>query len=142
MCPAEVDRTHLIYCHYLEIVTLREEEKLNRTLFASDSCYENVSSCRCEIHCLMEQAQVVAVEVSISISVILSHAKRLSTGNYLNLKRNMGQISRPVILKAEKSGRKQRGKEGARVQAAAFLFPPPSQVSNSSFTNSFFNEQT
>lgn len=44
MCPAEVDRTHLIYCHYLEIVTLREEKQLNRTLFASDSCYENVSS--------------------------------------------------------------------------------------------------
>lgn len=43
MRPAEVDRTHLIY-YYLEIVTLREEEKLNRTLFASDSCYENVSS--------------------------------------------------------------------------------------------------
>lgn len=41
MCPAEVDRTHLIYCYYLETVTLREE-KLNRILFASDSCYENV----------------------------------------------------------------------------------------------------
>lgn len=44
MCPAEADRTHLTCCCYLEIVTLREEEKLNGTLFASHSRYENVSS--------------------------------------------------------------------------------------------------
>lgn len=29
MCPARDERIYLIHCHYFEIVTLREEEKLN-----------------------------------------------------------------------------------------------------------------
>lgn len=62
----------------------------------------------------MEQALIVAVvEVSKCTLVILSHDERLSTGNDLNLKRNLRQISRPILLKAEKGSRKQREKEGA-----------------------------
>lgn len=83
----------------------------------------------------MKQPLIAAVEVSKSTSVILLHTTRLGTGYDLNLKRNLRQISRPILLKAEKGSRKQMGKEGAPLWAAAFLFPPPSQVSNSSSTN-------
>lgn len=61
-------------------------------------------------------------------SVILSYTNRICTGSDLKLKRNLWQLSRPILLEEEKCSRKQRGKEGAPICADGFLFPPLSQV--------------